>query len=92
MPRTATLNQNAERKIKDALRGVESDTLAKSPRIEMRVTVLEKDEIQRTAKSLGLTVTDYFLSLHRFVRPRLERPKNTAGEKRRPNAGENANG
>ena len=42
--------------------------LMKSDRINFAVTPGEKSEIQTAARKYGLTVTDYFLRLHRLAR------------------------
>jgi len=42
--------------------------LQKAARINFAVSLEEKAEIQRAAKSFGLTTTDYLLGLHRLAR------------------------
>jgi hypothetical protein len=43
------------------------DGMRKSERINFVVTAAQKREIQATARSFRLTVTDYFLNLHRLA-------------------------
>jgi predicted DNA binding CopG/RHH family protein len=45
--------------------------MAKSARINLRVTEHEKQEIASTAKALGLTVTEYLTKCHGLVSGRL---------------------
>ncbi len=63
----------------NSLKGVHQDKLesllVKSARMNLRVTPVEKTEIQQTAKRCGLTATEYLLSCHRVVSQRLSRSK-----------------
>jgi hypothetical protein len=47
----------------------------KSERIDIRVTPVEKAEMQATAEALGLSLSEYLSALHRLALPRLARPK-----------------
>lgn len=52
------------------------DTLTKkSERVNIRVTATEKVEMQETAESLGLSLSEYLSALHRFAMPRLPKRK-----------------
>jgi uncharacterized protein (DUF1778 family) len=57
------------------LSGVDPNRLAqvldKRERINLRVSEADKEAIQATAQSLGLTVTDYLLRLHIFAKETL---------------------
>ncbi len=41
-------------------------------RLNLRLSVVEKEEIERTAKALDMTVTAYLLAIHRISREVLE--------------------
>jgi hypothetical protein len=43
------------------------DQLAKTDRLDVRLSAAEKREIQETAQAFGLTATDYVLRLHRLT-------------------------
>jgi hypothetical protein len=51
-----------------------SEDLSKSERINFLVSPTEKREIKETAKTFGLTTTDYLLRLHRLTRSMLQSP------------------
>lgn len=63
------------KKIGDAVKNIHKEDLqkqvAKEGRIELRVTDEEKEEIRDIAGSLGLSVGEYLLNLHRYARKRL---------------------
>ena len=49
-----------------------TDTLAKTQSVIFRVSKTEKAEMQETAKSLGLTLTEYFSRLHAIAKDKLK--------------------
>lgn len=52
------------------------DTITKkSERVNIRVTATEKVEMQETAESLDLSLSEYLSALHRFAMPRLSKGK-----------------
>jgi antitoxin component of RelBE/YafQ-DinJ toxin-antitoxin module len=54
------------------MKGVDTKKeLVKSSVIIFRVNDREKAEIQKTAKSLGMTTTEYFTRLHAIAKSRL---------------------
>lgn len=58
------------KRIEKALADLTPESLGRSTKIarmELRVTEEEKAEIQETAQRLGLTATEYLLSLHRHA-------------------------
>ncbi len=57
-------------------------TLRKSDRINFAVTPTEKNEIRSAATRYGLTVTEYFLRLHRLAEV-AGKPKTAAIRRRR---------
>ena len=66
---------NSEKVIKKALARVTARDVVKPPRktarIPLRLTQGDKDEIERIADKLGLSVADYLVALHRYALPRL---------------------
>lgn len=65
--------------IADSLRDLTKKDLqsesGKVGRIEVRVSMEEKREIKEISEQVGLSVAEYFLSLHRFARVRLRKTK-----------------
>lgn len=64
-----------KREIERALKGVKPDELreeiAKDEKINIRVTNSDKEHMKRVAKYMGVTLTEYLLSLHRLAASRL---------------------
>jgi len=69
----------AEQKIARALRGLDLEELkqqmTKTESILIRVTAAEKEEIKAVAETLGMSVSEYLLALHRHVCCRVEWPR-----------------
>ncbi len=49
--------------------------ILRDKRVNLRVTATEKEQIDRMAKRLGLTVSDYLLGLHRIALAKERRSK-----------------
>lgn len=65
---------SAEARIRRAIRSIDLDALASEQKTEvvrLRVGPSEKKAIQTVAESLGLTVSDYLLTMHREVVKRI---------------------
>lgn len=68
-------SDDAERKIIEAMADVkphrlDSHTL-KTKQLKFRLNDEEFNEIRETAEMLGLSISEYFCTLHRYARPRL---------------------
>ena len=71
----------------EAALGEPGEGAGKSERINSLVTPSEKREIEETAKAFGLTITKYFLQLHRVARAMVEsrEARGGSGRSRKPN-------
>lgn len=69
------MTPDARSKIKTALTKITVDDLQtvtrKEQRLEIRLTELEKQQIQEIADLLGISAAEYLLSLHRHAYPAL---------------------
>lgn len=68
--------KTGEERVADAIQAADLTDLGrerKTANLVFRLTNSEKEEVQATAKALGLSVADYILSLHRSAKPHLKR-------------------
>ncbi|HEV8232753.1 MAG TPA: hypothetical protein VGQ75_10440 [Thermoanaerobaculia bacterium] len=60
-------SEDLEQVLKATTPSAVRDQLAKTDRLDVRLSAAEKKEIQETAQGFGLTATDYVLRLHRLT-------------------------
>jgi predicted DNA binding CopG/RHH family protein len=53
--------------LEKAMKGITKKDLAKSETIIFRVSSKDKDQMQKTAKKLGLSLTEYLTRLHQIA-------------------------
>jgi hypothetical protein len=58
--------------LEKAMKAVTKKDLAKSETIIFRVSAKDKAEMQKTAKKLGLSLTEYLTRLHQIAQERLK--------------------